>query len=407
MKKCPFCSAEMNDSDEICPVCKKNINAEDDTSAIKISGRDSDTADLGTPKKKNKGLKIALIVLAIVLILILLVIFVFKPHKKPKPSDYEDQTVATLAPNEYVTDDYGNQIPIASNNTSGGQSGGSSEDKPSSDEKNPSQTPANPDKETPKNSEQSQNDLTNSGGNPKPTKQEQQGNQNSANPNQPQQNEATPQKPNENNAPVQNQGNSQGGDQGAVQGVNALTYFVDSLNNKTYYMHGVMTTGGESIPIGMMFCGNNTRMSAEIEGMLMDMAVVDGVVYVINTEKKTYVTVGQSTMEGMGIDLKEFQTEEINWNLGSPDKATKETANVDGNVWDCYTLSGDAGVTKVYFDGNTVKRFDRLNEDGTIDSSMAIDTFRGNITNKDLVPGSDFEQQDLLTFFKDILPDMD
>lgn len=183
----------------------------------------------------------------------------------------------------------------------------------------------------------------------------------------------------------------------------AFAEFINSLNNSNYYLGGKMNTNGEILNIGLMFCESGSKISTDFEGLPVELAVVDGKIYMINTNKKTYMIFSQELAKQFDIDLSDFDNSDFVWEFSSPSSAEKSKAEINGKTVDCYTLGMGDGIAKVYFDGNTPKRIDKQSNDGKTVTIYEITDFRGNITKNDLLPSKEYKSQNMLSFMMDMM----
>ena len=84
----------------------------------------------------------------------------------------------------------------------------------------------------------------------------------------------------------------------------AVPAFIETLNSGRFLLRGTMRdyTDGETIPITFMKSDENIRMSAELSGIALDMAQIDGTIYLISSGKKSYIEMTESIMNTLGLD---------------------------------------------------------------------------------------------------------
>ena len=178
---------------------------------------------------------------------------------------------------------------------------------------------------------------------------------------------------------------------------------VNIINSGSYAMEGTMTSGADNIPVGITFCGDMTRMSTDMDGMVLDMAMADGQIYLINPSNKTYMTLTESLMNMMEMDASDLDASEMRWQLADASTAQKATVTIDGQSVDCYTIGEANGSLKIYMSGSEVVQIDVLNTSGNTTGAYKLTSFRGNITEADILPGDDYSSKNFMSFFMDLM----
>ena len=197
--------------------------------------------------------------------------------------------------------------------------------------------------------------------------------------------------------------NNAGNHTSAQTEANPFAQVVEIINSGHYALDGTMTSGSDNIPIGIIFCGDMTRMSTDMDGMVLDMAMADGVIYLINPSNKTYMTLTESLMNMMEMDASDLDTSEMRWQLADASTAQKTTVPLDGQTVDCYTIGEANGSLKIYMSGSEVVQIDVLNTSGNTTGAYKLTSFRGNITEADILPGDDYSSKNFMSFFMDLM----
>lgn len=187
----------------------------------------------------------------------------------------------------------------------------------------------------------------------------------------------------------------------------ALDYFINSINRGNYSMTGKMSNGSDSITIGLTYGENGSRISSVFEGIEIEIAVVDKKIYMINTEKKTYMTLTESLVKQLDLDLSELDDSELKWEIAPASTARKSKAEINGKNLDCYELQINGADGKIYFDGNDVKRLEIFKPNGAPDTVYELTSFKGDITKEDLLPGSDYKSQNALSFVMNLMGEIE
>ena len=178
-----------------------------------------------------------------------------------------------------------------------------------------------------------------------------------------------------------------------------FAYFVKTLNSGNYAMSGTMTSGGETMPLGMAFCADASRMSVDIEDIAMDLAIADGKTYLINNKNKTYMILSEALAQSMGIDPSDMDMSQAKWTVADASTAVKSQAQLDGKTVDCFTVGSGSGTMKVYISGLDIIRFDKYDSSGKVNAIYRLTSFKGSTTMEDILPGSDYTEKNFMSFF--------
>ncbi|MBQ6019072.1 MAG: dockerin type I repeat-containing protein [Clostridia bacterium] len=181
----------------------------------------------------------------------------------------------------------------------------------------------------------------------------------------------------------------------------AVDDFIDILNSGNFVLAGEMTSEGETLPVTFMQADGNVRMSAEISGIAMDMAQLDGKTYLICTGKKSYAECTDYFMSMMGIDPSDLDLE-----IGTVDVECEldwTEREYGGKTVECAVTVSDEGILEFYIDGGNVVLIRMLDpESGVCNTEIGIDEFRGGVTAADLAIPADYTKKGYVEFIADL-----
>lgn len=185
----------------------------------------------------------------------------------------------------------------------------------------------------------------------------------------------------------------------------AVPAFIETLNSGRFLLRGTMRdyTGGETIPITFMKSDENIRMSAELSGIALDMAQIDGTLYLISSGKKSYIEMTESIMNTLGLDPDDLDLDfgEVDEG-GDPDWTQRE---YDGRTVECCIITTEVGILEFYVENGTVLMLRLLDPSGVCHTEIDVEEFRGGVTQEEIAIPADYEKKSYVSFIADIMGD--
>ena len=181
--------------------------------------------------------------------------------------------------------------------------------------------------------------------------------------------------------------------------------FIDILNSGKFGLYGKMTSEGESIPITFIKNGSDVRMSAEMSGISMDMASIDGTMYLISNEKKSYIELTDSIMSTLGLDIGELELDF--GEVASGNELIEDDGEYNGKAVKIYTSTAPDGILKFYVDGDKLVKIEMYDLEGICHTMIETEKVRGDITAADIEIPADYEKKSYVSFIADLMGNID
>ncbi|MBQ6019853.1 MAG: hypothetical protein IJL26_06700, partial [Clostridia bacterium] len=179
--------------------------------------------------------------------------------------------------------------------------------------------------------------------------------------------------------------------------------FVKAINGSRYRMDGYMINGSERTPLSMICYGNNIRMSSNFEGKSLDIAIVDGKIYLINNDAHTYMILNSIVASAMKINIDDLKSDNFNFNIGSADSATRTATEFDGQPAEKFTVTAGSGEMDVYIVDGQIKRFEKSDGDPEHGAIYELNSFSDEVSPEDVAPNADYEKQSMFAFMGDMM----
>ena len=153
-----------------------------------------------------------------------------------------------------------------------------------------------------------------------------------------------------------------------------------------------------------MLCDGDVRMGADFDGKNMDFAVVDGKIYLINNDAKTYMIVNSALAKTMGLDISELQqSASFSWTFQDPSTATRFDEMLDGKPVVSFNVGCGTGTMKVSVRDGKVVRFVKYDNEGKFTADYDVTSFAGGISSSDLLPSDAYKKQNMFSFMADMM----
>jgi len=182
----------------------------------------------------------------------------------------------------------------------------------------------------------------------------------------------------------------------------------DALNTGNFHFVGRLDPDDESAVMDITIFEANCRLMTELDGIKLDVRMIDGSIFFINKDKKTYAELSKAIAATYNLDLSAMDisslTDQFKANIDVSATPEMSTAVLNGRNLTYYTYTKDSGTRiRFYFDGDTCVRLDIINSDGTVASELDVVSIAGNITKDDVMIPADYKSQNILLFMVDFI----
>lgn len=194
---------------------------------------------------------------------------------------------------------------------------------------------------------------------------------------------------------------------GEISPVNKIA---EILNSGNYRFAGYMPAndGEDPTKMDIMVCGTNMRITTDMDGISIEIRIINNAMYMVNPEKKTYAELSSTIMKTMGLNIDDLNVSELSDALSKGFNTTKNPAaspaNLDGKSVTRYTYDlSDGGRTNLYLDGEKPIKMEKINADGST-TEYIIEVLEGGITMDDINIQSDLQKQNIASFIVGLMP---
>lgn len=187
----------------------------------------------------------------------------------------------------------------------------------------------------------------------------------------------------------------------------AVDRFIDMLNSGTFGIYGTMSSDGETIPMTFIKDGSDVRMSAQLSGIEMDLASLDGKIYLISNSKKSYIEMTDSIMNSLGLDLDDMSLDF--GQISNSGGLVEDDAQYNGKAVKTYTSTSQEGFMKFYVDNDDLVKLEMYDPQGRCTTMIEPTQIKGKdqLTAADLAIPEDYEKKSYVSFIADIMGDME
>lgn len=175
---------------------------------------------------------------------------------------------------------------------------------------------------------------------------------------------------------------------------------IEAYVSGTYYISATMTEDGVETAMDMAVRGKDFQTTMDMDGMRVSVLYMNGGVYFVNEDAKTYMEFSNAQMQLLGVDLSEMEDLTDSINLSGYDfKGVEQTqTQLGGNTADCYRYYTDDISVWFYFIGDEMKQIDFGDADGNVASTLTIRTFSPTIPGN-MLSLSGLTKSDMMSFF--------
>lgn len=185
----------------------------------------------------------------------------------------------------------------------------------------------------------------------------------------------------------------------------AIKDMVAGLNSGRFSLVGSMKSDGETVPMTFMLCDGAIRMRTEMSGIELDMAQLDGNMYLISTGNKTYIEMTEAVVNALGLDLGD-----LDMDIGQVDvDASVDWAEREykGRTVECGITSNADGITEFYTEGGKVVQICVFDLNGVCNTEIGVDEFRTDVTRQELEIPADYKKVSFTAFLADMMGNID
>ena len=181
---------------------------------------------------------------------------------------------------------------------------------------------------------------------------------------------------------------------------------IDILNGESFGLYGTMKTDGETVPMAFIKRGKDIRMTAKMQGISLDLAVLGGTKYLISTTKKSYIELTDTVASTLGLDMSDLNLD-FSAAKGDGGQMVEDAAQYNGKQVQVFTSAGSDNIMKFYVDGDKVVKIEFYDMNGVCSTLIETDEIRGDITAADIEIPADYEKKSYLSFIADIMGDIE
>ena len=146
-----------------------------------------------------------------------------------------------------------------------------------------------------------------------------------------------------------------------------------------FFMQGTMYADNTSNPMIMAFRGDDFEVTANLEGIELDVMRVGGKFYlkrVLGNGEKQFCDFSSSIMKTIGISEEEFNLPFGELGATATQPLSSYDVKVNGKAGKCYVYARDTStIIKCYTSDGEFRQLDILDESGEVTSSMTFDVF--------------------------------
>lgn len=188
--------------------------------------------------------------------------------------------------------------------------------------------------------------------------------------------------------------------------LSAIKTIADAFNAGRFHLVSDM---GDGTKTDLMIYDGNMRVDMPFEGSVMAMLVLGDEFYLLNPEKKTYMTLSKSLMSMFGMNLDDLNiADDLKDNFvkvfqtgGTPEVST---VSLDGQVVTLYAYKNTGGETvKIYLKDSSPVRIESFKADGSSSLNMSIESFNPNIKAEDINVLSSYTKKSLASFVGEMM----
>lgn len=194
--------------------------------------------------------------------------------------------------------------------------------------------------------------------------------------------------------------------QGAIQAL------ISAFNSKRYHLVCTMKNGdsGTVSEIDMMMYDKDMRVEMDMDGTPLSVGIYDNEFYLMNTAKKSYISLNKSLMKMMGLDMSDLENMNITDAMGSlsgilTSNAKPEVSSVslNGQAVTLYSYKGDNGDTeRFYLNGNNLVKIEKVDQSGKSKVNMDIKKFNANVQQSEVKPIANYQEKNIFQFASDM-----
>lgn len=180
--------------------------------------------------------------------------------------------------------------------------------------------------------------------------------------------------------------------------INLIQAFFDCR----FYIDGTMMADGSKSPIEMAIDGNDMHVYSEMDGMDVAIMNLDGKLYLMNPEKKTYAVIDEAFQKMMGIDENSFSFDftKIKFDSKSPSSVTK--VKYEGKDGVCYAYENSKNrIEFVAVDGEIVQIV-QFEGTSTVKTIITLDEFSAEIPS-DMLTFKGYSKKNMISFVSDMM----
>lgn len=175
---------------------------------------------------------------------------------------------------------------------------------------------------------------------------------------------------------------------------------IEAFLSGNYYFSGAMVSGGTSTELDMAINGSDFQTTMNMDGMKISMLYLDGKVYFVDMDNKTYVEISSILMKTLGVDLSEMEeiTSAMNFSNLTFSSVERTETTLNGSPAVMYRYIADSQQVDFYLVGGELKEIDLGATESGADSKIVFNTFSSDIP-AGMMTVSGYEKSNMISFF--------
>lgn len=169
-----------------------------------------------------------------------------------------------------------------------------------------------------------------------------------------------------------------------------------------FYMDGTMMAEGSKTPIEMAIDGKDMHVYSELDGMDVAILNLDGKLYLMNPDKKTYAVVDAAWQKMMGIDENSmsFDFTKIKFDSKSPASVTK--VKYEGKDGVCYVYENSDNRIEFVAVNNEIVQIVQFDGASTVKTIISLDEFTDKIPS-DMLTVKGYSKKNMISFVTEMM----
>lgn len=177
---------------------------------------------------------------------------------------------------------------------------------------------------------------------------------------------------------------------------------IQSFFDCSFYMDGIMVSGGSETPLEMAVNGNDMHIFSEMDGTDIAILNLDGKLYLMNPASKKYIVIDAALKKMMDIDEESltFDFMKIKFDSQSPSSVTKATFK--GNDAVCYTYKSSDNCIDFIIADSEIKQIIQYSPNNEASSVITLDEFSAEIP-AEMLNLKGYSKTNMISFLSDMM----